>query len=299
MRSVAPTALAALAALAGGAGCPGGAVYTCGSTDACDRGAGAFCQPSRTCSVADSACPSQHRYVEHAPGELSGSCVPGDVVTGLALRLGFDEGGGGEVHDASPAAVAGQLLNGVAWIEDGVIGTAVRFDGDVAEIRVDGASTVFGTGSVSGFAWVRSQDPSGSTQTRVLGRGYDDTSYFWINFNSGRPETECRDAQQQPCDVGAGDVAIADGAWHHVGFVIDREGAELRFYVDGRFWSAPLGAPIAALGAAGDPQRFYVGGQDGNPQLSLQGDVDELWMFSRALRDPDVQLLYEGPRIDH
>lgn len=287
--------LAVLAALAA-AGCASREPFVCRSLTACDRGDGAFCQPSGTCSVSDPGCVSGHRYVDHAPAELASQCVPGDVVSELVMHLAFDEGDGRFVADDSPTGAQGFLVAGADWIEDGVVGTAVHFDGQLAQVELPGDSTIFAESPFSGFAWVRTRDTEG-VQKRIIGRGYQDGSAWFVNLGAGAPGLESIDADGTTMSGGSRNVDVVDGQWHHVGFAIDKDAGEVRIYVDGRSFSSELEAPVGRFGAAGDSQSLLVGGQNGTAGVHLIGDVDEVWIFSRALADADVELLYEGPAV--
>lgn len=279
------------------AGCASRERFVCRSQAACDRGEGAFCQPSGGCSVSDPGCSSGHRYVEHAPAELASQCVPGDVVTGLVLHLPFDEGDGRFAADDSPTGAEGILVEGADWIDDGVVGTALHFDGVRGEVEIPGDSTIFGESSFGGFAWIRSRDTE-SLQKRIIGRGYQDGSIWFMNLGNGLPWLESRDAAGLPVNGSTRNVDVADGAWHHLGVVVDKDVGEVRMYVDGRLFPQDAVGPIGRYGDEGDPLPLLVGGQDGTVGTQLVGDADEVWVFARALADADVQVLYEGPAAD-
>lgn len=275
-------------------GCADRAVFVCRSSAQCDVGDGAFCQPSGSCSVADVSCASGHRVVDHAPDGEAGQCVPGDVVTELALRLSFEEASGLVVEDDSPARLDGIMLNGVTRIEDGPLGRAIQLDGAAGRVEVRGDSTVFGDGEISAFAWVRSRDTD-SQQNRIIGRGFaDDGSYFWINFGAGRPGLESHDSTGAVIAAGGPDLDVDDDAWHHVGFVLDRELNEFRFYVDGFAFTSRPDVPIGSYGSDDQISPFFIGGENAVPALSIDGDIDEVWVFRRALAETDVQLLYSA-----
>src|SRR5262245_40413705 len=56
--------------------------YPCASDDHCRRGDEVgYCEHTGYCTFTDLTCPTQRRYIEHAPDELANECLT-DVVTG-------------------------------------------------------------------------------------------------------------------------------------------------------------------------------------------------------------------------
>lgn len=84
------------------------------------------------------------------------------------------------------------------------------------------------------------------------------------------------------------DVSLADGAFHHVAGVLDREAGLARLFVDG---TERARAPLGELGAAGNGQQVRVGRSAAGHQLA--GTVDEL-RFSREARRSFEPALGEG-----
>lgn len=279
-----------------GLGCGGERVFVCNTNEECaDGDALGFCQPAHVCSFPDDSCPSRQRYGARAPDALAEQCVAGDLVSGLAARWAFDEGSGEVVSDTSGHGVHGEIDGGAEWVS-GVWGSALYFDGSGTPVTAPGTSTEFGDSSFSGAAWVRA-GAAQVPQSRIIGRGFGMTAYIFLNFGNGNPFTEFRDSLSNAWDVSAADVNIGDEAWHHIGFVLDRNTSVITIFVDG---VAEDSRPIDSLGVFGDPSaqdEFLIGAQNGNPATAMKGDIDEVWIYTRALTDEEMATLYQGPRL--
>lgn len=275
-------------------------VFVCVASEQCDGpGAPGFCQPSHQCSQPDASCPSGQRFVEHAASALRGQCVAGDLISDLVGRWGFDEGSGAITRDLSGRGADGVLLNDPQWT-DGRWGSALRFDGHKSRVQGGDPVTRFGRASFSAFAWVRSADVR-SLQARVFGwwwKPYD--AYLFLNFAKGLPFVESVDSTRVHWGAGAKGASIADGLWHHVGFVCDRQAGTVLLYVDGMVRG--MGRGIVSDGFFGDDAstggNILIGSQAERDDLSLEGTIDEVWVHARALQDIEVQALYGGASVN-
>ena len=79
------------------------------------------------------------------------------------------------------------------------------------------------------------------------------------------------------------------GAWTHVVGVYD--GSALRVYVDGRAAGAPVGVP-GPLIPSSNP--LNIGRDPSNPDRFFRGLIDEAGIYSRALSEAEIQVLYVG-----
>jgi hypothetical protein len=84
-----------------------------------------------------------------------------------------------------------------------------------------------------------------------------------------------------------GDVALADGTWHHVAAVCNRSTQRLGLYVDGRL-DTPDGKPsatnpvdISTIGALTGGQGVSIGGLGG--EFPLSGELSEVSITRQAL----------------
>lgn len=85
-------------------------------------------------------------------------------------------------------------------------------------------------------------------------------------------------------------LSLFNNNWHHVACVYDRENNEVRTYVDGKLASSYTGDSRFKdinLGTT----NFIIGGATVS-SLTLNGSIDELAVFTRALNIKDIKALY-------
>lgn len=266
--------------------------FPCASDEACVQdGAAGVCQSSGYCSFPDEECPSRQRYVEHAPAELSEACV--DSSWGLVGRWALDDGGALTARDDSGNGRDGLLVNGPSWTT-GIFGGALEFagNGSRVQVEIDG----FGTSSISGSAWVKSTDDRDVT-ARIFGAAFGAQAYFFIDFKAGYPSLGAKSAESEYWDCGTEDVFIRDGAWHELGFIIDRVANESRFYVNGVVKGRCLRDAVTdtTFGAPEEGSIFVIGAQNDNDALSFVGTVDAVALWARALEDAEMAALGQKP----
>lgn len=85
-----------------------------------------------------------------------------------------------------------------------------------------------------------------------------------------------------------GTANLANGAWHHVALV-DNAGAE-SIYVDGTSDAVASGMTLPLAGGA---NQIWIGGSPdpGDGTVKMNGSIDEVYMFNRALSQTEVQAL--------
>jgi hypothetical protein len=270
--------------------------FACRSDAQCDtEGIAGVCMPSGACAQPDERCTSGMRYVVHAPPALSGACARGSARLGRTVaRWTFDDSSGDTVTDLSRSGRDGVVSDGGVLIADGVRGRALRVDGVAG--RMESASRVFERRSFSGSLWVRSLDTD-SNQARLWGNWYDvpegPGGYFYANWGNGHPFVESHDSTGAFWGAGVrgSDPTLADGQWHQIGFVINRERGESQCYVDGLLNGVQPTASDGLFGDAAVVSPFTVGSMNYNAATSLEGDIDELWIFDAALNEDDMTAL--------
>src|SRR2546422_1807005 len=80
-----------------------------------------------------------------------------------------------------------------------------------------------------------------------------------------------------------------DGLWHHVAAVL-RFGL-VRVYVDGALQASDVTGPISSV-------RPSTGVQIGRVASDFAGDIDEVFVFSRALTDAEIATMAPPPPVD-
>jgi CSLREA domain-containing protein len=224
--------------------------------------------------------------------DVIGFSVPRPDTTGLVSWYRA-EGNADDAIDGNN----GTLQNG-ATFAPGRYGQAFSFDGSDEFVQVSDAPNLDGMAQLTVEGWVKFNDlPAGKFQFmmakgEVSGPGTNSYGIFRAG-DSGRllgfVETTGGLAT-----VGGFDEFTDTSSFHHVALTYD--GTTVKLFVDGVLTSSAalagtvLDTPFPVLIG----RRSGAGG-DGNGD-TLNGLVDELTIFNRALSDAEVQAIAKGPR---
>jgi hypothetical protein len=122
---------------------------------------------------------------------------------------------------------------------------------------------------------------SGDYQLQI---GSDNVLGFWVNTDNG----------------GTGILAYATGpiandSWHHVVGVVDKANNTIRLYIDGVLQSGG-GPSMGNRNIRATNRQMYLGKQNFNNVngLFMNGTIDDMAVFSRALSASEISALYAG-----
>ncbi len=212
----------------------------------------------------------------------------------------LDEGSGTVAANASPDAAPATLRgSGATWTAAGASGAAVALDG-TSDVSVDDRPALnIGTGSASLAAWVRTT--SAAVQP-VVSKGTSDSGYG-LSVNGGRVVARIGGGGAR-LEVSTSAAVVADGGWHSVAFVLDRDLQRLRIYVDGESANLAVAAgscgtlatsdsldTTACTSASGDSTAQFTMGSTGGAAPRLTGAVDEVRLVRFALTAEQVAAL--------
>jgi hypothetical protein len=242
-------------------------------------------------------------------GELNGFFTYDRTVTKMDLRrvreinqkIIKQADGSGSSVPAPPPGTPG--LSGVAfWPLDGSYGSlspvgdpafvdghngqGVAFNG--TSQYLDAGKPVLDTASdYSAAAWVKLDKADGAFQT-VISQDGPSNSDFYLQYSG---------ADQKFAMSFAGVRALASfkptvGQWYHLVGVRDTVKGELRLYVDG----ALAGTASACLPQAAPTGNTLIGRgkYGGNPVDYLDGTVDQVHLYDRALSGDEIKQLYDS-----
>jgi hypothetical protein len=208
-------------------------------------------------------------------------------------RWALDETSGVVAIDTSGQANDGALINGPTHV-GGKTGNALHFNGVDQEVIVPDASvhsTHAGpSGQMTLSAWVRmSALPSAGTRTTIVGKGENnDWEYALFVYSTGVVAFAVTQPDITAYAEAAGG-AITPGVWHHVAGTV-RKGVAVKLWLDG----IPLDNRLNFGGDSFDlnaPLRFGRSGTDTHPAEFLNGDVDDVRIFSTELTAAQIQNL--------
>lgn len=227
---------------------------------------------------------------------IEGSYRPVTVTVGLAEeRPGvegdwrFDEAEGSVAQDLS---VYGRhaLLRGVAWEPAGRAGSALRFDGLGGYLEVPGYPGVLGTAARTVALWlnapIREDMDLTSWGANVPGESWN------LSIMRGGGRGQRTGAIRVSVTEGSvtGNTQLTDGQWHHVAAVLPLSVSphvqDIQLYVDGQIELVSQVTDRPVHTTAGENFRF--GARAGDSRSPFHGLLDEVRIYSRALRPEEI-----------
>lgn len=203
--------------------------------------------------------------------------------SGLASYWKFDEGPGGSATDASVNGNTGTLTNGPTWTT-GRIGGAVSFDGTNQHVVVPHHTSFNQTAAVTVSLWVRFDSlPAGDNI--VFEKGFGTGVNYGIDqvgdeiglyfYNGGWREHITTNAD------------LVTGNWYHVVATYDDAANNVRVFVNGR-----LALDEAESNTLITNNHDLFIGSNGVLSESINGSIDEVRVYNRALPADEVADLY-------
>jgi hypothetical protein len=206
------------------------------------------------------------------------------------------DGSGTTVPDAA-GSNDGTAVGGVSY-GNGQVGQAATFDdsGDQHIKLGDDSSFGFTEFSISVWAKVRADAETGLRTIiarQDLDRTYNSRTFIlWFdvgNAHFGATTLASRISQGNNTPTVETDGSYTDGDWHHIVMTVDG-GSEMKLYVDG------IEQGSQSLG--GDPYTkaapTYLGKEPGDKNRPLDGSVDDVKIFGRALSATEVDAIYSA-----
>ena len=214
-----------------------------------------------------------------------GSVATGDVWSFNTGRLvawwKFDDGSGDIVADSSGNGHNGTLMGDPNWV-DGIIGSALAFDGDGDYVDIGKDSNFDITNQITISAWIKVSAFDRDWQA-IIAKG-DRAWRLQRNWNKSTLEFACSGLVVPGTDWGQiyGNMDVNDGHWHHVAGVYDEE--KLYLYTDGN-----LDASAEAPGNIRvDDEPVYIGENSQTPNRFWNGLIDDVRIYSYALSAEEI-----------
>jgi hypothetical protein len=234
----------------------------------------------------------------------AGHPAPGSPVGSPIAWWKFDEGYGDTAYDSGPQGNNGDLqgtcpgeANCPSWINTGVIGKALDYDGGDYIVVTDDPSLRPENGSWSISTWAKPDDANqlGTiVSKRITGDPYEQWALH-ICGNSGCAASgqrlhglfmEDNDAIDRRA---LSDIDVADGNWHHYAMVADKVANEIFLYMDGK----KLETSTYSAGVwptVNNPQNLQIG--NNGTTAYFNGAIDETKVYNFALTAAQVSAEY-------
>jgi hypothetical protein len=224
-------------------------------------------------------------------GVVLAVAAPASASTGLSSWWPFYEGTGTIARDLSGNHNDG-TINGAQWTA-GYFGSALRFDGDGANVDVPDNASLEPSNAVTVTAYVKALGSQGDDKYIVSkgATGCFAASYglytgptgglmFYVNNGNWFTYTQSPDAGTN----------VWDGKWHFV--VGTYDGSAVHLYLDGA--EIGTGTPNTGLIVYGDPNGndLSIGRYAGCSGLDFAGSIDEPTVWTRALSATEIRSAY-------
>ena len=193
---------------------------------------------------------------------------------------------GGLLASDSGGVNTGSLVNSPGWTS-AVYGNGLVFDGfskyvvipDDACFHVANALTI--TGWVKGYSW-----PNDSNWANVILRKGDANPNNWqLSIRQTYITLTLDDFDAYSI---SGNTSLALNTWYHVAGTWD--GSVVKIYLNGVLDASPT-ARAGPIGT--DTRPVYLGGRTGNTD-TLNGVLDDVRLYNRALSAADINMVYQG-----
>ena len=218
------------------------------------------------------------------------------LLTGLISYWNLDEASGDAVdaHGSNDLTNVSSATYGAAKINNGVI-----LNGSDQYLTIaDGAQSGLDiTGNLTLAFWINFSSYNGSTGYMPLGKAdfvAADTRAYYIEFNISGSNKFDFEAGDGSSSVRQGvSWSPSTGVWYHLAVVYTTAAGSVKFYVDGvQQGATQTGFPtsIANTSAA-----FQIGaGLDGAQSYFINGMIDEVGVWARALSGAEITALYNS-----
>ncbi|MCX5647368.1 MAG: discoidin domain-containing protein [Phycisphaerae bacterium] len=194
----------------------------------------------------------------------------------------FDEKSGTVAVDGSANGNNG-TLNGGATRVPGIYGTALHFDGQSAYVGT-GKSLLNGLAGFTMAGWISAS----STGVYASLFGQNDLVELGFTTESGG-QLGTWMLGNNWAFLGA-NYGFPYPSWHHVALAGDR--TKITLYIDGQEMASDKGGMSSGTSSF----FFNIGGNVFNATGDwFRGEIDDVWLFSRALTEAEIRALMKGP----
>jgi len=194
----------------------------------------------------------------------------------------FDEGSGTIAVDGSGNGNDGTLSGDPLWVP-GLYSTALQFDGQNAYVGT-GKSLLNGLTGFTMAGWVS----AGNTGVYSSLFGQNDLIEFGFTTESGG-QLGTWMAGNGWAFVGA-NYGFSYPSWHHL--VLAGDQTRIALYIDGQERASDEGG----MSSGTSSYFFSIGGNVFNATGDwFQGEIDDVWLFGRALTAAEIGVLMKGP----
>lgn len=216
------------------------------------------------------------------------SVARADFTNGLVGHWTFDGSG----YDDSPNHNTLTLQGGLGYRAAGLLGNALEFPLDLNQFAIrsaDDATYDFGTGNFTLQVWANFRTLSGEQTLfeKFVGAGGPGWTVTKVTGNAIQFYGNASPFPAIQVQTAANSVSTTN-IWHQV--VVRRNGSAFNIFLDGT--SAATGSSTRSISDTTNP--LMVGRRDGSQGYPMDGGIDELAIWNRALSNTEISQLYNG-----
>jgi len=207
------------------------------------------------------------------------------LAPGLVGYWPFD----GDGSDQSGAA-RDLSITGGAGFAPGLLGQALDLHANNAQFAVrpgDDDAFDFGAGDFTLQCWVNLNSTNDLQLLMEKFSGQSGPGFTLYYTGAGSWELDVFDAVTG-VGISSGAVGVTPGTWNHV--VVRRSGTQFQFVVNG----VPAGGAASSIVIADVPDPLLLGVRNSSGQFPLDGRLDEVAVWNRALGNAEIASLYNG-----
>lgn len=241
--------------------------------------------------------------VSNALGSTTSAAAALDIITYQPLaHWKFDEAPGSIIAVDSRGSFNGtNSPTGAAFVAGGRSGNAISLDLAANGYVNFGNNLMMGGADFSVSAWIKTP-PGDSTAAGFLSKHIASIhNGYLMGYNYSAPGfasnkaffyAGTRTVGANVVDVAPSTTSVNDGNWHHIVGVYQRTGNTL-IYVDG----IPVEGSIASSAITPNTAPLLVGGVTfgTTPGGAYSGLVDDVQIYNRALKDGEIDFLFQNP----
>ena len=206
--------------------------------------------------------------------DLDDDAYQGD---GELLKKAWDTSGNGNhgvVHSAT-------------WVRDGKFGKALSFDGDgYVEIPDSNSLDLTSQGTIA--FWLNPSRLNYGTRQHIIQKSGAYEVYIYENTKKIAARKE------NPTEIAYSDELPSTNQWYHIAVVYDHATEnKIKIYINGTLSGTPADM-TSDISTSTNP--LFLGVWQGEANF-LEGILDEVLIFNRALSEAEIQTLYNGGTV--
>lgn len=215
----------------------------------------------------------------------------------LVAHWSLDEGADLVAQDSSPSGSSdGQLMNGPTWV-NGMIGSALRFDGLNDYIEFGNPPSVQLNSSMTIALWVFAERLTDYPTLISKNGGFGDVGWA-LALENGYPTLKIgQPGEKSKTSTRTSSAQISLGHWHHIAGVYNAGQKTLSIYVDGVLSNGLLNGAVPSS-QRNSGQNINVGRRTRYPdniaRRYFKGTLDDIRIYDRALSSDELEALGQG-----